>query len=96
MQRIHFMQHWFNLSDSAVEDSLYDSESRRRVTRIKLAEDVVPDETAIPRIWRLVEQHGSAEQISSQNRSLLESRPLFLRSGTIVDTTIAAVPASTR
>src|SRR5690606_42154585 len=30
MLRIHFMQHWFNLSDPAMEDSLYDSESMRR------------------------------------------------------------------
>ena len=25
MLRIHFLQHWFNLSDPAVEESLYDS-----------------------------------------------------------------------
>jgi IS5 family transposase len=28
--RIHFMQQWFNLSDPAMEDALYDSESMRR------------------------------------------------------------------
>jgi IS5 family transposase len=30
MLRIHFMQQWFNLSDPAMEDALYDSESMRR------------------------------------------------------------------
>jgi len=30
MLRIYFMQQWFNLSDPAMEDALYDSESMRR------------------------------------------------------------------
>ena len=30
MLRIHFMQHWFNLSDPAMEDALYDSTALRR------------------------------------------------------------------
>ncbi len=44
MLRIYFMQQWFNLSDPAMEDSLYDSESMRRFARIELLEDAVPDE----------------------------------------------------
>jgi hypothetical protein len=47
MLRIHFMQHWFNLSDPGMEDSLYDSESMRRFAGIELAEDAVPDESTI-------------------------------------------------
>ena len=42
MLRIHFMQHWFNLSDPAAEDALYDSESMRRFAGIELAEDAIP------------------------------------------------------
>ena len=30
MLRIHFLQHWFNLSDPAVEEALYDSRAMRR------------------------------------------------------------------
>ncbi|MBI5236185.1 MAG: transposase, partial [Deltaproteobacteria bacterium] len=29
MLRIHFLQHWFNLSDPAVEETLYESRSMR-------------------------------------------------------------------
>lgn len=29
--RIHFLQHWFNLSDPAVEEALYDSRAMRLV-----------------------------------------------------------------
>ena len=34
MLRIYFMQQWFNLSDPAMEDSLYDSTSMRRFAGI--------------------------------------------------------------
>ena len=30
MHRIHFLQHWFNLSDPAAEEALYDSRAMRR------------------------------------------------------------------
>lgn len=49
MLRIHFMQHWFNLSAPAMEDALYDSESMRRGAGIELPEAAVPDESTILR-----------------------------------------------
>ena len=48
MLRIYFMQQWFNLSDPAMEDSLYDSESMRRFAGIELVDDAVPDEIDDP------------------------------------------------
>src|SRR5580658_8992940 len=54
MLRIYFMQNWFNLSDPAAEDSLYDSESMRRFAGIELVEDAIPDETTILRLRRCV------------------------------------------
>ena len=33
MLRIYFLQHWFNLSDPAVEEALYDSLAMRRFCR---------------------------------------------------------------
>jgi len=32
MLRIHFLQHWFNLSDPAVEEALYESASMREAS----------------------------------------------------------------
>lgn len=49
MLRIYFLQQWFNLSDPAAEESLYDSLSMRRFARIDLGESPVPDETTICR-----------------------------------------------
>ena len=42
MLRIYFMQQWFNLSDPAMEDALYDSEAMRRFAGIDPGADVVP------------------------------------------------------
>lgn len=48
MLRIYFMQHWFNLSDPAAEDALYDSESMRRFAKLEFIDDALPDETTHP------------------------------------------------
>src|SRR4029077_17192693 len=55
MLRIYFLQQWFNLSDPAAEDAIYDSESMRRFAGVSLGEDVVPDETTILRFRHLLE-----------------------------------------
>ena len=47
MLRIHFIQHWFNLSDPAAEEALYDSRSLRQFVGIDLGREPVPDETTI-------------------------------------------------
>jgi IS5 family transposase len=96
MLRIHFMQQWFNLSDPAMEDALYDSESMRHFAGIDLTVDLVPDETTILRFRHLLEKHQLAEQLFAEVRALLEEKQLLLKSGTIVDATIIAAPPSTK
>jgi IS5 family transposase len=96
MLRIYFMQQWFNLSDPAMEDSLYDSESMRRFAGIELSEDAIPDETTILRFRHLLEKHYLTQAIFAQVRTLLEQKRLLLKSGTIVDATIIEAPPSTK
>jgi transposase, IS5 family len=96
MLRIYFMQNWFNLSDPAAEDALYDSESMRRFAGIELVEDAIPDESTILRFRHLLEEHKLTEAIFAEVRSLLEEKRLLLKSGTIVDATIIAAPPSTK
>jgi transposase, IS5 family len=96
MLRIYFMQQWFNLSDPAAEDALYDSESIRRFAGVELAEDAVPDETTILKFRHLLERHRLTEAIFAEVRALLEQRGLLLKSGTIVDATIISAPSSTK
>jgi IS5 family transposase len=54
MLRIYFMQNWFNPSDPAAEESLYDSELMRRFAGIELLRDAVPDESTILRFRHLL------------------------------------------
>jgi IS5 family transposase len=96
MLRIYFMQQWFNLSDPAMEDALYDSESMRRFAGIDLTADLVPDETTILRFRHLLEKHRLTAALFTEVRQLLEEKKLLLKSGTIVDATIIAAPPSTK
>jgi len=94
--RIYFLQQWFDLSDPAAEDAIYDSESMRRFARVELADDKVPDESTILRFRHLLEREGLTEGIFEVVKDLLTEKRLTLRSGTIVDATIIAAPSSTK
>ncbi len=88
MLRIYFLQQWFNLSDPAAEEALYDSEAMRRFAGLELTEDSIPDETSILRFRHLLEAHGLTEAIFAEVKQLLEERRLLLKAGTIVDATM--------
>src|SRR5437899_8140921 len=79
MLRIYFLQQWFNLSDPAAEEALYDSEAMRRFAHIELGEDAVPDETTILHFRHLLEHHHVTEQLFALVRGLLESKGLLLK-----------------
>lgn len=96
MLRIYFLQHWYDLSDPAAEDALYDSESMRRFVGIELGEETIPDETTILHFRHLLERHQLTEQMFDLVRRLLEERGLLLKSGTVVDATILHAPSSTK
>ncbi len=96
MLRIYFVQQWFDLSDPAAEDAIYDSESIRRFVGVELGDDRVPDETTILRFRHLLERHDLTEEIFDEIRSLLEEKRLLLKSGTMVDATIIHAPSSAK
>jgi IS5 family transposase len=96
MLRIYFMQQWYGLSDPAMEDSLYDSESMRRFARIDLEADVIPDETTILNFRHLLEEHHLTEEIFEKAKRYLSDKGLMLHEGTIVDATIINAPSSTK
>ena len=96
MLRIYFVQQWFDLSDPAAEDAIYDSESIRRFVGVELGEDRVPDESTILRFRHLLEEHDLTEAIFAEIKSLLEEKHLLLKKGTIVDATIIHAPSSTK
>lgn len=96
MLRIYFLQHWFNLSDPAVEEALYDSTSMRHFVGIDLGREPVPDETTICRFRHLLEQHNLARALFDRVNAHLAGRGLKVAGGSIVDATIIAAPSSTK
>ena len=96
MLRIHCLQLWFNLSDPAVEEALYDSRAMRSFVGIDLGREPVPDETTVMRFRHLLEEHQLGAQIFEEVGRLLQRRGLRLSKGTIVDATIIAAPSSTK
>ena len=48
MLRIHFLQHWFELSDPSAEEALYDSRAMRQFVDIDLGKEPVPDDLGTP------------------------------------------------
>jgi len=94
MLRIHCMQLFYNLSDPAMEDSLYEIESMRRFAGITL--DTVPDETTILNFRHLLEKHNLGEKLFEKINRYLEKKGLSFKEGTIMDASIIAAPTSTK
>ena len=96
MLRIHCLQLWFNLSDPAVEEALYDSRAMRAFVGIDLGREPVPDETTVMRFRHLLEARQLGARIFEEVGRVLQQRGLRLSKGTIVDATIIAAPSSTK
>lgn len=96
MLRLHCLQQWFNLSDPAVEESLYDSRAMRQFVGIDLDREPVPDETTICKFRHLLEAHQLGEQLFARIREYLVAQGMRVSRGTIVDATIINAPSSTK
>ena len=96
MLRIYFLQQWFNLSDPAVEEALYDSVVMRDFVEIDLGREPVPDETTVCKFRHLLEEHALGGEMLETVNLHLQSRGVRITTGTIVDATIIHAPSSTK
>ena len=96
MLRIYFLQQWFNLSDPAVEEALYDVVSMREFVGVDLNEEAPPDETTVCKFRHLLERNHLGSRIFQDVGSYLQRQGLQVSSGTIVDATIISAPSSTK
>jgi IS5 family transposase len=96
MLRIHCMQHWYNLSDGAMEDALYEIASMRLFAR--LSPDSAPAGShhhhEFPPPARAASTGPSIVQ-DHANRWLAEAG-VMMTQGTLVDATIIEAPSSTK
>lgn len=96
MLRIHFMQHWFNLSDPAMEEALYDIPALREFAQIDLGREPAPDETTICKFRHILESKDLGERLFHLVNAYLSENGLFVSKGTIVDATLIDAPTSTK
>jgi IS5 family transposase len=95
MLRVHCLQLFYNLSDPAMEDSLYEIESMRRFANLRLSERI-PDETTILNFRHFLERHNLDKKIFEIMNLHLSDAGLVLKEGTIVDASIIEAPSSTK
>ena len=96
MLRIYFLQQWFNLSDPAVEEALYDSLAMRDFVGIDLGREPAPDETTVCKFRHLLEKHDLGRCLFQEVHRYLETQGLKVSTGTIVDASIINAPSSTK
>jgi IS5 family transposase len=96
MLRIYFLQLWFNLSDPAVEEALYDSVSMRSFVGIDLGVEGAPDETTVCKFRHLLERNELGKTLLKAVNDYLHRSGIKIAKGTIVDATIIGAPSSTK
>ena len=96
MLRMYCIANWFNLSDVACEDALYDVPVFREFCRIDLGRERVPDATTLMNFRHLLEAHQLGAALFAKVGELLMANGMKLSGGTIVDATLIAAPPSTK
>ena len=96
MLRMYCIANWFNLSDVACEDALYDVPVFREFCRIDLGLERVPDATTLMNFRHLLETHQLGAALFAKVGELLMANGMRLSGGTIVDATLIAAPPSTK
>jgi IS5 family transposase len=94
--RMYFIANWFNLSDVACEDALYDVPAFRDFCEFDLGQERIPDATTLMNFRHLLEQNDLGAAMFTKVGALLLANGMKLSGGTIVDATIIAAPSSTK
>ena len=95
MLRIYLLQQWFNLSDPAVEEALYQA-AMRAFAGIDLCREPAPDETTVCKFRHLLERHELGARLFAAISAHLQANGIAIGIGTIVDATIITALSSTK
>ena len=87
MFKVLLLQRWYDLSDPAMEEALYDRLSFRRFAGLAL-EDDTPDHSTIFRFRDALARHGLTDRLLAELSRQLDGRGAILRQGTLIDATI--------
>lgn len=96
MLKIYFLQQWYSLSDPEAEEMIHDRNSFQKFLGIDLLSQRVPDESTILHFRHLLEEYQLQKKFFEAVTTLLVSRGMLMKEGTIVDATIIHAPSSTK
>lgn len=95
MLRIHCMQYWYNLSDPAIEDALYEIASMRLFAGLSL-DKAIPDHATIMNVHHLLERQGLSREIFEEVSAWLSEAGALVKEGALMGATIIEAPSSTK
>ena len=95
MLRLHILQNLYNLSDEATAAEVIDSRAFSEFCGVD-SSNQVPDGDTVGRFHNILVENGLEEKLFAQVIEALQQKGLLLKKGTIVDSTLIAVPASTK
>lgn len=95
MLRIYMLENLYDLSDMGTVAEVIDSRAFSEFCGVDSGNQV-PDGDTLGRFRNLLEEHGLQQQFFAQVLTTLMERGLILKKGTIVDSTIIAIPSLTK
>lgn len=96
MLRMYWVANWFNLSDEACEDAMYDIAVFRDFCGFDLGRERIPDATTLLKFRHLLEENDFGKEMFARVGALLQANGVKVSGGTIVDATLIAAPSSTK
>jgi IS5 family transposase len=96
MLRMYLLQHWFTLSDEAVEEAIYDSFAFRKFMKLDFTSEQTPDATTLCKFRKVIVQNNISSSLFNAITAFFEENGYIMRGGTIVDATIIEAPSSTK
>lgn len=97
MLRLYLLQCWYNLSDVATEEAVYDSRAMSRFVGVDFSSgSQVPDSTTLCKFRKCVVDNGLGESMLASLNAILERAGVMMRGGSIVDATFVEAPSSTK
>ncbi len=85
MLKMFMLKSWYNLSDLATEEEIYDSYSMKQFMRLTFSDyEQVPDSTSLCKFRNLLHKNGFDEIILSDFKAVLKQNNLVFRSGVLI------------
>ena len=94
MVRMYLISQWYNLSDEAAEDLIYENQAVRKFVGIDLSYENAPDRTTLGKFRKLLAVHGLNAKIFEEMNNRFKESGVVFSEGAIIDATIIEAPDS--